>query len=41
VWENYLENNIISIPVQTLVGENTLRIVPLNTDIDLILIRYN
>jgi len=40
VWENYLKDEIITIPMETRVGKNTLMVSPVNRPISLVRITY-
>jgi len=40
VWENYLKEDIITIPLETRVGKNTLMVSPVNRPINLVRITY-
>lgn len=41
VWEDYLEKEILTISLDTNIGKNSLRVIPLNRDISLIKIGYH
>ncbi len=41
IWEDYLHENVLTIPLETEIGENTLEIVPVNRTVDLMKITYS
>ncbi len=41
VWEDYLSENVLSIPLETKAGENRLEIVPVNRAVDLFKLSYD
>jgi len=40
VWEDYLEGDVVSVPVESKVGENVLQVVPVNMGVELVKISY-
>ncbi|TET70665.1 MAG: hypothetical protein E3J56_07615 [Candidatus Aminicenantes bacterium] len=40
VWENYLKEEVISIPLESKVGENAIQVVAINRAVDLIGLRW-
>lgn len=40
VWEDYLEEDVVSVPVESKVGENVIQVVPVNWGVELVRITY-
>jgi len=40
VWEDYLEEDLVSVPVESKVGENVIQVVPVNRGVELVRITY-
>jgi hypothetical protein len=40
IWEGYLEGDMVSIPVESKIGENVVEVVPVNRGVELVRIMY-